>query len=508
MNFNITDGLNIIAIGLNEDGASYFRFNTPCSMVWYDNHGSAGKYLTVMPYDQSERNAIQKQINESLFENFNNRIEDLYAILKPLLPLLQNGEYNLAYTDGTRKSYYYSGSGENAKQHEMGWNVLFGSFTEQAKMNLKIQEFKAYQKTHNREERRYDLTDFTTMDIYDSGGTYVYYATRPESEIDQQRVSYFKERIKNGDRPFAIIIQANCTNADLYSESFILDGHHKLLAYQNLGINPPLVHLTRVFKFDEVLEFDLNKLATVLYPWQLKHIIEYWENKKDLESLLERHGDLLRNYIWHGEHREYYDNGQLKLEGTYYYDRPNGAIREWYENGVAKSESHYLDCRSTGVWKEWFKSGQLKSEAHYNNGMPNGSIISYFENGKQRSLSVFENGKHADGYSFRRWLPTQKMECEVWYENNMMVKIRNYDTNGRLVESKYYNQEQKKLIGYSIVSTIYYQEEEEKVPAKEVVDLGIIRERQYPETPDSASNWRLILILIVLVMQLARMCHR
>jgi len=508
MTFNITDGLNIIAIGLNDDGASYFRFNTPCSMVWYDNHGTAGKYLTVMPYDQSERNTIQRQINDSLFENFNDRVEDLYTILKPLLPLLQNGEYNITYTDGTQKSYYYSGSGKNVKQHEMGWNVLFGSFTEQAKMDLKIQEFKAYQKTHNREERRYDLTDFTTMDIYDSGGTYVYYATRPESEIDQQRVNYFKERIKNGDRPFAIIIQANCTNADLNSESFIFDGHHKSLAYNQLNIKPPLAYITRIFKFDEAIEFDLNKLATVLYPWQLKHVIEYSEDEKGFEGLLEHHGALLKDYIWHGEHREYYDNGQLKLEGTYYHDRPDGTIREWYENGVLKSEKHYLDRRSTGTWKEWFESGQLKSEGHYSNGMPHGTTISYFENGKQRSLNMFENGEHADGYSFRRWLPTQKMECEVWYENNVMVKIRNYDMNGRLVESKYYNHEQKKLTAYPILSTIYYQEEEEKAPPEKAVDLGIIRERQYPTTPDRTYNWRLILILIVLIMQLARMCHR
>lgn len=41
------------------------------------------------------------------------------------------------------------------------------------------------------------------------------------------------------------------------SECFIIDGHHKLLAYKNVNIAPPIFYITQGFSKPEEIKFDL-----------------------------------------------------------------------------------------------------------------------------------------------------------------------------------------------------------------------------------------------------------
>lgn len=86
------------------------------------------------------------------------------------------------------------------------------------------------------------------------------------------------EKIQAGDRPFIIIVMANLYQMEAsveteYSANFILDGHHKLEAYIKLNINPPCLFITREFTSVEKPEFDVESLGSLLYPWQISHIL-------------------------------------------------------------------------------------------------------------------------------------------------------------------------------------------------------------------------------------------
>jgi hypothetical protein len=71
-----------------------------------------------------------------------------------------------------------------------------------------------------------------TSSFYPPSGEHLIF-TQPFETIDKQRVNYYQDIISKGQRPCAIVICGGDAN-------YILDGHHKLIAYKNLNINPPL----------------------------------------------------------------------------------------------------------------------------------------------------------------------------------------------------------------------------------------------------------------------------
>ena len=96
MKFQITDGLNLLAIGFCETG-NYLRYKKPLSVVWDDRGGSIAKYLCIMPYDPECRAAIRKSIVDNLYVDYTDQLAELHQLLSPLLRLFPNGEYELKY---------------------------------------------------------------------------------------------------------------------------------------------------------------------------------------------------------------------------------------------------------------------------------------------------------------------------------------------------------------------------------------------------------------------------
>ena len=60
-------------------------------------------------------------------------------------------------------------------------------------------------------------------------------ATQPEESLSEKRIDEWKAAIQSGERPFALIL------GDSEVDGFVLDGHHKLLAYAQLGVAPWLL---------------------------------------------------------------------------------------------------------------------------------------------------------------------------------------------------------------------------------------------------------------------------
>ncbi len=277
--FTIENGTNLCSIGMSNVG-SYIRFNEPLMMVWADNRGSVGKYFCTLPYNEDYRITMRNKINDSLNTDFTDNIEALYEVLKPLLPIFKNGDYSLCFYANKKKEFFqYQTSTDNYTEiHFYHLDIFFAhqptvlSNAEDVK-----KEHKVFLKENKVPQKYYppNILDYTTDGIYD--GWHAFFATQPKENIDQDRIKYFEEKIKNGERPFAIIFNAHLEPEDFDSSYYILDGHHKLLAYQNLGICPPLALITHLPNTINETEFDIEQLKKHLFPWQIDHILQHWE---------------------------------------------------------------------------------------------------------------------------------------------------------------------------------------------------------------------------------------
>jgi hypothetical protein len=286
MKFTIENGNDICSIGMSDIG-SYIRFNYPLTVVWRDCQGSVGKYFSVLPYNEEYRKTVRDKINEDLNQDFTNNIQGLYRALHPLFPIFKNGSYILQFYNSKQKEFFeYKSSIDNfEKSRYEDLEVVFpAEITDIRNAYNVIKNHKQFFKEVKISKEFYpsSLLDYSTSGIYK--GFESLYATQPQQDIDGNRVKYFENIIKNGARPFAIIFNAYFDLNEYYSSNFILDGHHKLLAYKKLGIYPPLATITyNPDNIDEV-EFDAKKLAESLYPWQTKHIMEHWDDKNFLDE--------------------------------------------------------------------------------------------------------------------------------------------------------------------------------------------------------------------------------
>ena len=71
-------------------------------------------------------------------------------------------------------------------------------------------------------------------------------------------------------------------------------------------------------------------------------------------------------------YKEFFKNGDIKYEVTYFNGDKNGKEIFWHENGLKKMQSNFLDGVENGLWQQWHDNGQLKLEINYLNGKENG----------------------------------------------------------------------------------------------------------------------------------------
>ncbi|MGH1336481.1 MAG: toxin-antitoxin system YwqK family antitoxin [Aureispira sp.] len=437
MDFKIKNGKDICTIGLSSLG-SYFRFNRPITMVWDDCCGSIGKFFCTLPYNEAYRMAVEQILTDNLFNDFSGKTELLYDILEPLLPVFKNGDYHLGFHSNKEREYFKYTSYYNniAKTCYSPLEVVFAhKVTDINELDRAKKEHQAFLKENAITKKYYpsEILEYTTGQIYPGDDSL--YATQPFSQINPTRVTYFEEKIKKGARPFALLFNANFMEEgeDYRSANFILDGHHKLLAYKNLGISPPLAVLTYCPKNSNEIEFDVETLSELLYPCQIEHFLENWEQKDAyIEEVLKDPNSPLHAIIKNGDYEEYYENGQLKHKAFYINDKVDGASKHWYENGQLKQEAFYVKGIIDGASKYWYENGQLKREAYFNKGFGVDTCKTYYESGTIQSIKHLNE----NGYSFDLFISFYKngrknTECD--YKNGRMISRKTWDILGRMV---------------------------------------------------------------------------
>ena len=66
--------------------------------------------------------------------------------------------------------------------------------------------------------------------------------------------------------------------------------------------------------------------------------------------------------------KEYYQNGQLKGEGSFKDDKRNGLIKGYHENGIIGAEVNFKDDKQDGIERAYYPNGEIQYIHTYKNG--------------------------------------------------------------------------------------------------------------------------------------------
>jgi len=80
-------------------------------------------------------------------------------------------------------------------------------------------------------------------------------------------------------------------------------------------------------------------------------------------------------------HKEFYENKQLKVEGSIKNDKREGHWTYYYENGNKWSEGNYINGLANGKFTQYYENGKLWMYTYYKNGEKTRAIL-FDENGK------------------------------------------------------------------------------------------------------------------------------
>ncbi len=282
MEIELTNGKGLIQIcvGSRDLGSySYFKYLKPLSVVWSDNHGSIGQFLTVSKNDSGFRSDLNCYSKDILYEDFTINPDGAYQFIKPLLELFENGTYLLSFIASKKEQ-----PNDNPFDY---WALHIPKGVDVNNSEEVIKSHKEFLLGCENSKKYYpsDLLDFSTYNFSD----YVddsFVATQPKESIDINQVAVYKNEIISGKRPFAIVTsKVMGKGADKeYSPTFVLDGHHKILAYEELKMTPALLRITSISDKQYDFNFDLEEIKTSIFPWQFEHLSKHYnwrsENKK------------------------------------------------------------------------------------------------------------------------------------------------------------------------------------------------------------------------------------
>lgn len=265
---NITNGQGIIKIKTTDIG-SYFTLKKPLSVIWCDCDGSIAQYFALTHYSKLEQKIITENLKSNLYDNYSEKTEDVFSDFKGLFELLENGTYEVNFEIFSKLDHW--------KQVD---DLIFLAYNEDIRMTSSylFDKYKKIEETSNAWKLQDKITYFSKWFYDDSCGHSNFLFTRAMETINFQQVKFYESEILNGKFPFAILMRKEFThqegNTMAHQDSgwYILDGHHKLLAYHNLKIPPRLLKIKQIVTNLEYDNFDITELEPVLMGCQLEHI--------------------------------------------------------------------------------------------------------------------------------------------------------------------------------------------------------------------------------------------
>lgn len=162
-----------------------------------------------------------------------------------------------------------------------------------------------------------------------------------------------------------------------------------------------------------------------------------------------------------GQFQEYYEDGQLFVEGqydlgvptgewkyfhpdgseaktvTYEAGQPDGDVTLLRPDGSVQAERHYADGKRTGDWQVYADEGEQQLvESHYVDGQPSGVWQVWYPNGTQRRQVPFADGKQHG--TLVEWDEEGNKIAELPYVNGVREGVaRLWNKEGQLIEREY-----------------------------------------------------------------------
>lgn len=168
----------------------------PVAVDWYDNEGTMGKYFVLNPeFDRT----LVSELNDVLV----------------------------------------SGTEASAKEKLLAFLELFVSGTYQIHSSERLL---AFEDVHS-EYRPADRSGFYRYAFLNHNENTNLMFTQPHSAISAQRIAFYKDLIGSGGRPAALLLSTVDSDDNA---AFVLDGHHKILAYLQSGVPCRFFTITKI----------------------------------------------------------------------------------------------------------------------------------------------------------------------------------------------------------------------------------------------------------------------
>lgn len=95
----------------------------------------------------------------------------------------------------------------------------------------------------------------------------------------------------------------------------------------------------------------------------------------------------------HGEWKKFYPNGRLAGRRFFENGTKVKTLKEWWENGNIKISGSFSEGENNGEYREWNRNGRLVRDMHYKLGYEEGSQKQFYDNGKIRSNYFVKQSK-------------------------------------------------------------------------------------------------------------------
>jgi antitoxin component YwqK of YwqJK toxin-antitoxin module len=152
----------------------------------------------------------------------------------------------------------------------------------------------------------------------------------------------------------------------------------------------------------------------------------------------------------------YYPQGGKMAEGTYINTKKDSTWRYFDEKGNLVSVEQYLRGLPTGTWRNFYPDGKLLEEYSFNeSGLKEGQWKQYYNSGTIKLSAVYRSGKlqgetfyyYPDGSLLMQGNFKDELKVGAWLsfdETGKMVSRSNYDTNGHLIKTEYFDKQKEK----------------------------------------------------------------
>jgi hypothetical protein len=199
---------------------------------WPDCGGSVGDYYSVSVHDYEKQKELTNGVNNAMMDGSDKKI---FNAIETFINLFANGKYSVVI------GMINLGNAEIAHDQSMTYSYPV------------------------------DENDRFTYQTYPSFDQDDFLFSRSISTIDKNRVAQYVNLIAGGLRPKVIAFQGYD-----YEQSgtpyYIIDGHHKLLAYMQLNINAPCVFISKTQTADQQHKNITPQLISFLKPAELRHV--------------------------------------------------------------------------------------------------------------------------------------------------------------------------------------------------------------------------------------------